>query len=151
MKIRILTVFLAFFMVSIAFAQESLNAYKYVIVPNKYEFFKEADKYQLNSLTAFLFDKQGFITVVEGTPYPDELNKNRCLALEADVEKTSKVFKTLLTIVLKDCTGKVVFTSKAGKSGEKEYQKAYTMALRDAFTSIEKLRYKYVADTSVSE
>ena len=44
---------------------QSLNDYKYVIVPGKFDFLKESDKYQLNSLTKFLFEKYGFEAYLE--------------------------------------------------------------------------------------
>ena len=45
---------------SVLFAKKGLNSYKYVLVPNQYEFQKSEDQYQINSLTKFLFDKEGF-------------------------------------------------------------------------------------------
>ncbi len=53
------------------------------------------------------------------------------------------MFKTKLSIELKDCNDQVVYTSEIGESREKEYNKAYNEALRDAFNSIEALSYKY--------
>jgi hypothetical protein len=46
-------------------------------------------------------------------------------------------------VVLKDCKNQVLFTSLEGISKEKEYLVAYTQALREAFTSFDKLEYKY--------
>jgi len=125
------------------FSQVSINAYKYVIVPNKYDFLKEKNQYQLNALTKFLFEKYGFEALMEGSDYPEDLAVNRCLALNADVLKDSGLFKTKLSIELKDCNGKTVFTSKVGESREKDYKSAYNLALRDAFESVEALEYKY--------
>lgn len=125
------------------FSQSSINNYKYVIVPNRYGFLKEANQYQLNELTEFLFEKYGFEALIEGTDFPDDLLQNRCLALNADVTKDSGLFKTKLTVLLKNCTGKTIFTSKVGESREKDYKTAYHLALRDAFTSIKALNYKY--------
>jgi hypothetical protein len=44
---------------------------------------------------------------------------------------------------LKDCQGNIIFKSKEGKSREKEYHVAYNEALRDAFTSLKDVAYKY--------
>ncbi len=44
---------------AIGFAQ-SINDYKYVIVPKKFEWLKEENKYNLNSLTKMMFEKQGW-------------------------------------------------------------------------------------------
>ena len=39
------------------FAQKNINNYKYIIVPKSYGFLGDEDKFQLNSLTKFLFNK----------------------------------------------------------------------------------------------
>jgi hypothetical protein len=60
------------------------------------------------------------------------------------------MFKTKLGVELKNCNDQVVYTSEMGESREKEYQRAYNEALRDAFKSIEALNYKYVPSTSTN-
>ncbi|MCF7561166.1 hypothetical protein L3X39_11005 [Sabulilitoribacter multivorans] len=143
MKTKFLTLFIAFFIASIAYSQSGLNNYKYVIVPKTYDFLKENDQYQLNSLTKFLFEKYGFQTLFEGEDYPEDLTTNRCLALKSNVKKDSGLFKTKLTVQLKDCNDKLVFISEVGESREKEYKVAYNLALRDAFKSFETINYEY--------
>jgi len=129
--------------VTSVFSQVNLNDYKYIIVPTKYDFLKESNQYQLNALSKFLFNKYGFETLMEGDEYPDDLVKNRCLALRSNATKESGMFKTKLLITLKSCNDQVVFTSQLGESREKEYKKAYTEAIRNAFKSFETLNYKY--------
>ena len=80
---------------------------------------------------------------MEGDEYPDDLVRNRCLALKSDATKDSGMFKTKLLLELKNCNDQVVFTTKIGESREKEYQKAYTEAMRNAFKSFEDISYKY--------
>jgi len=135
---------------SSVFSQTSINNYKYVIVPNKFHFLSSKDKFQLNSLTAFLFKKYGFSAIMEGSEYPSDLNTNRCLALEADVIKDSGIFRTKLIIELKDCNGIAVFTSEPGVSKEKEYRVAYNQALRDAFLYLKALNYGYVPHSDIT-
>jgi hypothetical protein len=125
------------------FSQSNLNAYKYIIVPTRFDFLKEPDQYRLNGLTKFLFEKNGFQVLMEGTNYPEDLIRNRCLGLKSDLIKDSGMFKTKLTVELKDCNDQVVFTTEVGESREKEYDKAYTEALRNAFKSFDGIRYKY--------
>ena len=137
-------------MVSSVFSQTSLNDYKYVIVPKKFDFLKEQDEYQLNSLANFLFNKYGFETIFEGDNYPKDFLNDRCLALKSDVLKDSGVFKTKLTVVLKDCFDKVVYTSKLGESREKEFKTAYNLALRDAFESFRAMNYQYKPNQNIN-
>jgi hypothetical protein len=135
---------LALFIISNTFAQTNLNNYKYVIVPKKFEFLKEANQYRLNELTEFLFNKYGFQALMEGDSYPDDLLKNRCLALKSNLLKDSGLFKTKISVELKDCNDQVVYTTEVGESREKEYQKAYNEAVRNAFKSFETVNYQYI-------
>ena len=143
MKIKIFTIFTALVFISSAFSQTNLNNYKYIIVPKKYDFLKEEDQYRLNGLTKFLFEKYGFSTLMEGDNYPDDLLKDRCLALNSNVINDSGIFKTKLKVELEDCFDKVVYTSDIGETREKDFGKAYTEALRNAFISLEAISYKY--------
>ncbi|MDN3492682.1 hypothetical protein [Winogradskyella bathintestinalis] len=126
-------------------AQKDINSYKYVLVPKTFEFSKNKDQYQLNSLLKFLFNKYGYEAYFTNDKLPDDLIYNRCLALTADVEKAKGgLFKTKLEVILTDCFGNKVLTSKTGESREKDYQKAYTEALRNAFETYQNLDYQYV-------
>jgi hypothetical protein len=125
------------------FAQENLNKYKYVVVPNKFKFLKEADRYQLNSLTKFLFEKYGFNVLMDNENFPNEILTDRCMALNANVNEEKGLFKTKLTVILENCSNETVFKSQVGESKEEDYTKAYHNALRDAFESFENINYKY--------
>ena len=129
-------------------AQESVNAYKYVIVPTSYNFLNEPDQYQINSLTKFLFEKHGFTTLMADAEFPEDLNNNRCLGLYADVEKHKAFLNTKLQVHLKDCNNKTVLSSSIGESREKEYDKVYNLALRAAFKSFDDLNYSYLPNSN---
>lgn len=131
------------FMISFPTLGQEVNSYRYVLVPNKFEFAKEADMYQMNSLTKFLFHKYGFDAYLEGEELPDEIDKDQCSGLYADVENNSGLFVTRLTVVLKDCRKNKIFVSEEGTSRSKDYKTAYYEALRQAFESIGKLNYSY--------
>lgn len=126
---------LVFCFISAGFSQESLNDYSFVVVPEKYDFVSEVDKYQLNSLTKFLFNKHGFNAYFD-REMPDV---RRCDGLWAKVEGRPAMIRTKVVIILNDCTGKEVFRSEVGTSKLKEYSKTYIAALRNAFLSIEEL------------
>lgn len=132
------------------FSQESVNSYKYVIVPNSFNFLNGPDQYQINSLTKFLFEKYGFTTLMADDEFPEDLNTNRCLGLFADVEKHKAFLNTKLQVHLKDCNNKIVLSSDIGESREKEYDKVYNLALRDAFKSFETLDYKYQPNSEIT-
>ena len=150
MKIKCTLITIAFFTVFSAFSQTNLSNYKYVIVPNRFDFLKKKDQYQLNSFAKFLFEKHGFNAFLEGEDYPEDLKRNRCLALRSNVSAESGMFKTKLKIELMDCNDQIIYTSPMGESREKEYEKAYNIALRQAFEELGKLNYAYVSNENVS-
>ena len=134
---------LAFLLITNLFAQSNLSDYKYVIVPRQYDFLKGTDKYQLNSLTKFLLEKENFKVFFNDDRFPEDLNKNRCSAVYANVWEEKSMFKTKLIVELKDCNNNIVFATREGNSKEKDYKKAYHEALRDAFQSFKTINYNY--------
>lgn len=130
-------------------AQTSINDYKYVVIPVQFEFLKERDQYQINSLTKFLFNKYGYEAYIQDEELPEDLRNNRCLGLYADVIKENAFLKTKLQIDLKDCNGTVVKSSKVGETREKEYATAYNLAIRDAFTTFQNFNYSYQPNASI--
>jgi hypothetical protein len=130
------------FVASIAKAQ-SVNEYKYAIVPAKFSFLNEVNQYRLNNLCKLYLEKYGFVTYYDTDVLPIEIASTNCNRIYFDVENSSSMFVSKLTIVLKDCKNTILFKSEIGKSKEKEYAVAYNEALRDAFLSFDKLNYHY--------
>ena len=118
------------------------------MVPEKFNFLKQNDQYSLNSLTKGLLEYKGFTVYFDNKELPGEVANNKCRALSADVLEKKTMFTTGLTLLLKDCQGNIIFKSKEGKSREKEYKVAYSMALRDAFTSLDSVSYAYNGSTN---
>lgn len=124
-------------------AQNPLNSYKYVIVPLQFDFSKTVNQYGVNTTTKRLLEQKGFVVVFENETMPPAVIANRCNALKADVTEGKGFLQTKLTLLLKDCTGNTVFKTKEGKSREKDYAAAYDGAIKDAFTTLNNLDYKY--------
>ena len=133
----------------VAFAQATVNDYKYVIVPAKFSFLQKEDQYRLNTLTKYLLEKYNFTVYLDSDVLPDELSNSNCGRLYADVQSVGNFMTTKLIINLKDCKNRILFSSTEGKSKEKEYAKAYNEAIRDAFSSFETLHYNYSPITTV--
>ncbi|PUZ23823.1 hypothetical protein GA0116948_108112 [Chitinophaga costaii] len=137
-------VFLFFSLVSLAgHAQQTINDYKYVLIPEKFNFSKENDQYGLNTVTKTMLEEKGFTTYFDNAALPTALAGNRCNALTAEVVQKKGLFVTNLTLLLKDCKGNIIFKSKEGKSREKDYEPAFNLALKDAFTSLDGVPYAY--------
>ncbi|WP_291102031.1 MULTISPECIES: hypothetical protein [unclassified Flavobacterium] len=144
MKTRFL--FLMLFIASYCFSQ-SVNDYKAVIIPVKYDFLKTENQYRLQTLTKFNLEKAGFTAFYSNESIPKELS-DRCNMLYVDVQKENAFLITKLFITLKDCYGTIVFQSGFGKSREKDFQVSYIEALNEAFQSVYALNYKYSGKTS---
>lgn len=127
-----------------AISQSVLNQYKYIVIPNQFDFLKGRDQFQINALTKFLFNKNGFKALLDDDKLPEDLFKDRCLAAYANVVKLKGGFlKTRLQIEIEDCYGKMLYISEIGSTKEKLYEKAYNIAVRRAFESVAALGYKY--------
>lgn len=143
MRIKLLLV--ALFCSVIGFAQ-SINDYKAVIVPLKYDFMKSENQYRMATITKSNLSKAGFQAFYANEDIPAEFS-DRCQLLYIDVKKDNAFLMTKLFIEFKDCYGKVVYTSEVGKSKEKDYEMAYRECLNMAFVSVTGLHYKYSGKT----
>ncbi|PUZ29993.1 hypothetical protein GA0116948_11524 [Chitinophaga costaii] len=132
------------------YGQQTINNFKYVLLPEKFGFAHEEDQYGLNSLAKTLLEQKGFTVYFDNALVPKELAGNRCNVLTADVTQRKSMFVTNLTLFLKDCRGNILFKSKEGKSREKEFMPAYNLALRDAFTSLDAVPYAYDSTANVA-
>ncbi|WP_293874487.1 hypothetical protein [Flavobacterium sp.] len=130
-------------LVSLSAFSQSVNEYQYVVVPIKFDIFKEKDRFRLNTLTKLLLQKYSFKAYLNTEILPDEVRNNRCAILYASLVEDKGFFITKVKVVLKDCQDKVVFETDFGSSREKEYAVAYNQTLRAAFQSFDKLKYKY--------
>lgn len=139
MRIKFLLV--ALFCTVIGFAQ-SINDYKAVIIPLKYDFMKSENQYRMATMTKSNLNKAGFTAFYANEQLPLDLN-DRCQLLYIDVKKDSGFLVTKLFMEFKDCYGKVIYTSEVGKSKEKDYEIAYRESLTMAFVSVNALNYKY--------
>lgn len=132
-----------------ALSQKSINDYKYVVVPYQFNFLNTEDKYRVNTLTRHLFNNNGFTAYFDKQEQPEDLFQDRCLAMYADVKKTKSFLATKVQIEIKDCRGEILFTSKMGKTKEKDYRKAYGIAIREAFESVKLLNYSYTPKAEI--
>jgi len=125
------------------YSQTSLNNYKYVLVPETFNFLKQKDQYGLNTQTKSSLQDAGFTAYFDNSQLPTDLANNKCNVLSAEVVEKKSMFTTRLTLFLKDCKGNVLFKSKEGVSREKEFALSYSLALNDAFTSLTQAKYVY--------
>ena len=149
MKNTLVVLFLIAFNFSTFGQEKKVSNYKYIIVPENFAFLKQKDQYQTSSLTKFLLKKNGFTVVLDSEKYPQELRDNPCKALTANVVDLSSMFRTAVSIELKNCSKKVVYTSKEGTSKLKDYKKSFHESIRAAHASMRAI--KYVALSNLAE
>lgn len=145
MKIKLL---LTAILCSVVGFAQSVNDYKAIIVPLKYDFLKTENQYRLATFTKSNLLKAGFEAFYTNEQLPDGYT-DRCQVLYIDVKKDNAFLVTKLFIEFKDCFGQVVFTSEVGRSKEKDYEVAYREALDNAFKSVFDLHYKYSGNAVV--
>ena len=136
--VLIIGLFLSF----VSVAQES---YKYIIIPSQFSFFNEANKYGLSELTKSFFQSEGYEVYYDNEKLPNDLMKNRCLALFANAFESNTMFMTKIHFELKDCTTNTMLKSQLATSREKQYKLAYTQTFREALSSLKgKINFKNV-------
>lgn len=142
------TIMLSIFLV-VSFANElraQLNDYKYIIVPKKFEGFKNENQYKTSTIVKHLFTQRGFNTVY-ADELPDDLQANRCLGLLVGLDNKSSMFTTKTTLILKDCSNVDIFSTAQGKSKKKEYEASFAEAIANAFRSFDGIAYNYSPKT----
>ena len=148
---KAVTLLLAVFFTVAAHSQTSINQYKYVLVPERFDGFKEDNQYGLNTLAKAYLSSVGFEAYMVNETLPPALAANKCSALKAELVEKKKFLATALILVLKDCQGTVIYKGEEGKSREKEWQAAYTEALKEAFNSLNAAQYKYDSAAAVPQ
>lgn len=117
-------------------AQNTMSDYAFIVVPQQFDFQREKDQYQINTLMRHLFRNAGFNAIydIETGMLPE------CEGLYTDLDVTSVFLGTRLAIEIKDCYDNVVFRSPTISSREKQYRDIYHNTIREAFQSIDALR-----------
>ena len=124
-------------------AQTNLDQYKYVSVPNRFDFMKSSDQFQISSLAKFLLTKNKFTVLENLEKYPADLAANQCLLLNLNVAQIKGFLKTKLEVQFLNCKNQMVFKSDIGMSREKDFKTAYHQSLRAAFSSVSEANYKF--------
>ena len=136
MKNIILVLFLTIVNLFVFGQEKKVNNYKFIVVPDRFDFLKQKDEYKTSSLTKFLFKKNGFTVFLNSEQYPKDLIDNPCSGLKALVLDKSSMFKVKVIIELRDCSNRLLYTSDEGVSKLKEYKKGFQEAIRNAHASM---------------
>lgn len=119
-----------------------LNNYKYLVIPAKFQAFKNENQFRTSTLVKYLFTNEGFNTVYSNR-MPDELEENPCLGATVQLLNDSGLLQTKTRLSIKDCNGVILMTSQVGRSKTKDLEQAYREAISEAFGSFRGLNYVY--------
>ena len=136
MKNIILVLFLTIANLFVFGQEKKVNNYKFIVVPDRFDFLKQKDEYKTSSLTKFLLKKNGFTVFLNSEQYPKDLIDNPCSGLKALVLDKSTMFKVKVIIELRDCSNRLLYTSEEGLSKLKEFKKGFQEAIRNAHASM---------------
>ena len=136
-KILLLTLL---FTTCLTFAQ-SLNSFKYVIIPTKFSFQTENNEIILNSAVKAALEKYDFVCLKEAQKMPKDATEANKLFVDINLDRNPENAK--VKIILKDSQNKVLYTSKEGKATDKDNIVASNMAFSIASTSLKDLNHKF--------
>lgn len=122
--------------------QAQFNDYKYVVVPIKFDAFKNQNQYRTSTLIKYQLINKGF-NVVYSDNLPFDLEQQKCLGLYVNLIDNSALFSTKTFLVFKNCYGEEVYRTREGISKEKEYELAYNESIEEAIYSMGSIAYNY--------
>lgn len=128
--------FLFFLLISASGLAQTINNYKYVILPREFEFMNTENQFRLNTISKFYLEEMGFKAFYDSEQITEGINKDRCNFLYMNVESQKGLLVTKLSVTFKDCQNKLIYKSEAGSSRLKEFEPAYQQALKNAFATI---------------
>lgn len=116
-----------------AFAQK-VSDYKYVMIPEKFQTFKNS--YGLEAHLAKALQGKKYEVLTEGMDkWPAEARNNSCNVVNAEVINDKSLFTNKVILQFKDCNKKLIFESK-GRSDIKEFEEGFADALKQAMMQV---------------
>ena len=115
------SIFVLFLFSIYSFAQQN----KVIIISNKYEFQKEKNTYNINTMLKAILVSNNYQVFFEDEVLPVEIAQNRCKALTGVLVDNSNMFLTKMKFQIKDCQNNLLFETAEVKTREKDIQNAY--------------------------
>lgn len=130
-------------------AQNKLNKYSVISIPNQFEFQDSTNEYNLNQTLKASLSKYNFKTFTNDEPLPKDVNA--CDVLRLKINK-SGFLSNKMSLSFYDCFDKEVYTSVEGVSRIKEFRPSYYeaigIALKDENIVNHKLQKEITITTS---
>ena len=136
------SIFVLFLLSIYSFAQQN----KVIIISNKYEFQKEKNTYNINTMLKAILVSNNYQVFFEDEVLPVEIAQNRCKALAGVLVDNSNMFLTKMKFQIKDCQNNLLFETAEVKTREKDIQNAYIETI--GLLSPELKKYKPVVSNA---
>ena len=136
------SIFVLFLFSIQSFAQQN----KVIIISNKYEFQKEKNTYNINTMLKAILVSNNYQVFFEDEVLPVEIAQNRCKALAGVLVDNSNMFLTKMKFQIKDCQNNLLFETAEVKTREKDIQNAYIETI--GLLSPELKKYKPVVSNA---
>lgn len=109
-----------------SFAQEK----KVIIISNKYEFQKEKNTYNINTMLKAILISNSYQVFFEDEELPMEIAQNKCNALTGVLIDNSNLLVRKIKFQIRDCQNNLLFETAEVKTKEKDIQNAYIEAIK---------------------
>jgi hypothetical protein len=129
-----LSIALFTFCLTAVYGQQKVSDYKYVIIPEKFQTFK--DSFGLEGFLERALNGKKYVAVKGNRDqWPSEVRENVCNALNADIINDKSLLRNKVILQFKDCNDRVLQESK-GMSMIKEFEEGFPDALKDALKRV---------------
>ena len=103
---------------------------KVIIISNKYEFQKEKNTYNINSMLKAILVSNNYQVFFDDEELPFEIAQNKCNALTGVLIDNSNLLVRKIKFQIRDCRNNLLFETAEVKTREKDIQNAYIETIK---------------------
>lgn len=103
---------------------------KVIIISNKYEFQKEKNTYNINTMLKAILVSNNYQVFFEDEELPFEIAQNKCNALTGVLIDNSNLLVRKIKFQIRDCRNNLLFETAEVKTREKDIQNAYIETIK---------------------
>lgn len=103
---------------------------KVIIISNKYEFQKEKNTYNINTMLKAILVSNNYQVFFDDEELPFEIAQNKCNALTGVLIDNSNLLIRKIKFQIRDCQNNLLFETAEVKTREKDIQNAYIETIK---------------------
>ncbi len=128
-----------------SFAQQN----KVIIISNKYEFQKEKNTYNINTMLKAILISNSYQVFFDDEELPIEIAQNKCNALTGVLIDNSNLLVRKIKFQIRDCQNNLLFETAEVKTREKDIQNAYIETIKMLSPELKKYDTTIIQDKEV--